>query len=556
MLQYLRIVNLALMDEVALEFEPGFTAVTGETGAGKSVLLGALSLLAGNRADKSIVRQGAEACEVEAALHLGEGSALAALLEELGLPPMEEGTLLVRRTIHREKASRVQINGALTTLTHLQQVGEYWIDFHGPGEPQKLHQPRQQLAMLDAYGQIDEEVEAYAATFRQWRETLAKIEELGSTERLSEEEVTFYQKQIERIDSLELSAESLEQLERDHKRVAGSQDVVRLAGEVAEGLSSEEGVSGQLAGLLRAAQELASLDDEGANLSGRLESAIIELEDLAGEFRALAEAGDIDEEAAARINERMDQWLEVRRRHGPDLESVLEKRDRLAEKIGGQSNVGGQMEALQKEADALEGELKQLAGELTQKRASAAQGLARKVSELLGRLGFKNASVQIRIQPENGLKDYGNSRCEFQFAPNPGQDPMPLNKIASSGETARVMLALKAVLAEIDATPVLVFDEVDANVGGEIGTEVGRELASLAGAHQVFCVTHLPQVAAWARQHFLVEKNQEADATNVSIHSIHTERTPRVEELARMLGDRESKSARKHAQELLKVAEG
>ncbi len=554
MLQYLRIANLALMDEVALEFEAGFTAVTGETGAGKSVLLGALSLLAGNRAEKTIVRQGADACEVEASLYFSEPGPVAALLQSLELPEMEEDVLVLRRVIHREKPGRVQINGALTTLANLQQLGELWIDFHGPGEPQKLHQPRQQLDMLDAYAQLEDEVADFGKSHGQWRETLERVEALGSTERLSEEEIAFFQKQIDRIDELALTPESLEQLERDHKRLATAEDLQRLSSQVANGLSGDEGLSTQLGQFLQAAQELAGIEEDAAPLAGRLESAIVELDDLAGEFVRLGETGDFDEETARKISERMDLWLEVKRRHGPELETVQRKREALAERLAAQGDLGGQVEKLQAEAEKLEALLRERAGELTQKRAAAAQGLARRVTELLEKLGFKNASIQIRVAPESGLKEYGNSRCEFMFAPNPGQEPLPLNKIASSGETARVMLALKAVLAEIDATPVLVFDEVDANVGGEIGAEVGRELGALAGGHQVFCVTHLPQVAAWGRQHYVVAKMQDDDSTSVSISPIHSEKAPRIEELARMLGDRASKSARKHAEELLKSA--
>ncbi|MGF1483243.1 MAG: DNA repair protein RecN [Opitutales bacterium] len=553
MLQYLRIANLALMDEVSLEFEGGFTAVTGETGAGKSVLLGAFSLLAGNRAEKSIIRQGADACEVEATLYFEEGGPIARLLEALELPEMEEGALVLRRVIHREKPARIQVNGAATTLANLQAIGELWIDFHGPGEPQKLHQPRQQLAFLDAYAQLEDEVDEYGKSYRQWRETLEKIENLGNAEKLSEEEIAFFQKQIDKIDSLALTPESLEQLERDHKRLATAEDLLRLSGQISSGLSGEEGLSSQLGQLLRDAQELAGIEEDAAALAGRLESTIVELDDLAGEFVRLGETGDIDEGTARELSEKMDLWLEVKRRHGPELETVLKKRETLIERIAAQSDLGGQLETLHAEAEKLEALLREKAGELTQKRAAAAQGLARKVTDLLEKLGFQNATIQIRVAPESGLKEYGNSKCEFLFAANLGHDPLPLNKIASSGETARVMLALKTVLAEIDATPVLVFDEVDANVGGEIGAEVGRELGALAGKHQVFCVTHLPQVAAWGRQHYVVSKTQEGDETNVSIQSIHAEEEPRVEELARMLGDRASKSARKHAEELLKT---
>jgi len=233
------------------------------------------------------------------------------------------------------------------------------------------------------------------------------------------------------------------------------------------------------------------------------------------------------------------------------VEQVLAKREEMATKLAAQSDIEGTLERLAVEAAKVEKTLHKLAAVLTQKRTDAAKLLATEVRKLLVKLGFKKAGFEIAIVAQDELGPQGNSTCEFLFSPNAGQELLPLSRIASSGESARVMLALKAVMAKADRTPLLVFDEVDANVGGEIGAEVGRELAALAGDHQVLCVTHLPQVAAQAQQHLVVTKTQDSDVTSVSISSIHGDIRAREEELARMLGDRKSASAREHARALL-----
>ncbi len=542
------------MDRAELEFGPGFTAVTGETGAGKSVLLGALSLLAGNRAEKTVIRQGQEQCRVEAMLHFADSARVDTVLEILGLPPCEDGQLVLSRTLHRSKPPRLHVNGAVTTLSALRELGESWVDFHGPGEPQKLFAEKHQLAMLDHFAGNDPALEDYVDGYARWQHALGQIEAIRNGERLSEDEAEFIRNQIETIDAIEPSEESITELERDYARLDRAQELATLTGDLLSGLGSDEGLSGQAAPLLRAAQELAEIDPAAAEPLRRLEALIIELDDLANEFGHLGEGADIDEETAAALQERMSAWLSLKRKYGPGIEDVLAKREALAQRLDTQGDIKATLEKLHQESKAQEKVLREKAAQLRTAREKAAKELSKKVKELLKRLGFQRAGFAIEIVPENALGPTGDSSCQFLFAPNAGQEQLPLNKIASSGETARVMLALKAVLAAADATPLLVFDEVDANVGGEIGAEVGRELAALAGAHQVLCVTHLPQVAAWGRQHLVVEKSQSTKATRVTLGALHDDTSARESELARMLGDRKSASALKHARELLESA--
>lgn len=551
MLQYIRIRNLALLDEVRLEFEAGFTAVTGETGAGKSVLLGALGLLSGARTDKGMIRQGQDLLEVEAALYFGEADVINHLLESIGLPPCEEGVLLLQRSIHRSKMPRIQVNGSMATLAQLQALGESWIDFHGPGEPQKLFQERRQLEMLDTFANNTQALLTYSADYRNWRGALHELAELEKSERLDADEVEFVRKQIKKIDAVDVSEDSIEELERDYARMSGAQELVGLAGDCSAGLVGEQSVDDSLGAVIARLEDLVDLDPDSQGLLDRARSLQIELQDLGEEVGRLAADFDFDPEAIEAATERMNLWQEVRRKYGGTVAAVLEKRAALAQKIAVQGDLEGILKQKRQAAAEIEARLRQTAAAITAARRKTASTLAGKAAKLLQALGFKKARLEIEIVAEKALQDYGDSHCRFLFAPNAGQDLQPLNKIASSGETARVMLALKTVLAESDATPLLVFDEVDANVGGEVGRAVGAELARLAKKHQVLCVTHLPQVASLANNHFVVEKTQDDAATEVRIAPLDSSREARLEELARMLGDRKSASARAHAEELL-----
>ncbi len=551
MLQYLHIKNLAVMGEAHLDFDGGFSAVTGETGAGKSVLLGALAFLSGSRVDKSIIRAGADTCEVEAGLYFKNPEPVDNVLQSLGLPICEEGCLLLRRVFPREKMPKVQVNGALTTLANLAAIGECWIDFHGPGEPQKLFQERWQRDLLDLFAKNGSHLEDYRTDFFKWQKLLREIDLLRGQKQLGPEEIEFLQSQIDSIDQAELSENSVEDLERDFQRLSKSREILELIACLESGLIAEDGVSSRMGSLLGSARELAEMDSEAQALAQRLESLIIEAEDLGNEFVSMRSGCSFNEEAAADLQERMESWLDLKRKYGPDVQSVLAKRESMAARISSQGDVAGTIARFEDEAKTLQNVLLEKAKKIAANRSKAADKLVSGANRILKDLGFKKAILRIEITVEETLREHGNSTCQYLFAPNAGQEPLPLRKIASSGEIARLMLALKAVLAKADTTPVLVFDEVDSNIGGETARAVGDKLAQLGERHQVFCVTHLPQVAARASSHWLVEKRDSRAGPSVSINSIHTKPAERQVELARMLGDRSSAKAMEHAAELL-----
>ena len=551
MIEYLRIENLALLERAEIDFTEGFTAVTGETGAGKSVLLGALAMLSGARCGKEAVGGHSDTCRVEAVLRFKDTSKIDRLLESSGLPPCEDGTLLISRVVGISKPSRAFVNSSPAPLSFLSKLGGYWIDFHGPGEPQKLFSRKNQLEMLDTFAGDSQLLEEYMRIYSERRQMLSNIESLSQTKSLGEDEIEFLRSRIAAIDAVNPTEESIAELEEKSKLAEAASDIVEKSSAVAEAIDGDGGILEKLAAASKFASEISRFSAAAESLSERLRGVGLELADISSEYGNLARSSNMDEAQIETVRRKMTDWLGLCRKFGNSVESVLSARREMAAKIENQSDVRATMEKLRRRADELLESLVPIAEKILKAREKAAKKLAERASKTLLGLGFKNARFDISISAESDPSPDCGSSCEFMFMANPGQPLLPLAKIASSGELARVMLALKTTLANADATPLLVFDEVDANVGGEIGAEVGKRLAELSKGHQVFCVTHLPQVAACANGHFLVEKFQTKTSTSVSITRIDGDKKRRVSELARMLGDRNSESAVAHAQKLL-----
>lgn len=551
MIEYLRIENLALLERAEIDFTEGFTAVTGETGAGKSVLLGALAMLSGARCGKEVVGGHSDTCRVEAVLRFKDTSKIDKLLESSGLPPCEDGTLLMSRVVGISKPSRAFVNSSPAPLSFLSKLGGYWIDFHGPGEPQKLFSRKNQLEMLDTFAGDSQLLEEYMRIYSERRQILSNIESLSQTKSLGEDEIEFLRSRIAAIDAVNPTEESIAELEEKSKLAEAASDIVEKSSAVAEAIDGDGGILEKLAAASKFASEISRFSAAAESLSERLRGVGLELADISSEYGNLARSSNMDEAQIETVRRKMTDWLGLCRKFGNSVESVLSARREMAAKIENQSDVRATMEKLRRRADELLESLVPIAEKILKAREKAAKKLAERASKTLLGLGFKNARFDISISAESEPSPDCGSSCEFMFMANPGQPLLPLAKIASSGELARVMLALKTTLADADATPLLVFDEVDANVGGEIGAEVGKRLAELSKGHQVFCVTHLPQVAACANGHFLVEKSQTKTSTSVSIARIDGDKKRRVSELARMLGDRNSESAVAHAQKLL-----
>jgi len=548
MLRSLRIRNLALVGELSWDLPPGFTAVTGETGAGKSVILGALKFLVGERADRSAVRAGTSAASIEALFHLGETSRIDALLEESGIDPCEEGELVIKRTIAAEGNGRQFLNGSPCNLSLLRDLGGLLVDLHGPHDHQSLFSRSEQTLILDRFCEALPEREAYlsareavVAARRNLRELREETGGEDLAQRLREE--------IAEITAATLSPGEEEPLAERHRAASNSRRLIELSAAAVARLEDEErGALTSLAETARLLRDLARIDGRSEPHLERLDGITRDLDALASDLRDHAESIELDAGELGRLEERINLISSLRRKYGPSLEDVISRGESSAlrlERMEGQAGLLAEAEAL------LKSEETRMAGAATalgKKRAEGARGLSASVAGQLTDLGFRQAGFQIRLEPLPETGPDGAELAEFLFAPNPGEPPRNLRSIASSGEISRVMLALKTALAGQDRIPLLVFDEIDANVGGEIATKVASKMAELGRGHQVLCITHLPQVAAAASSQFVVTKSLREGRSETSLAEVTGEE--RIAEVARMLGGITA-SAKSHAAVLI-----
>lgn len=551
MLTLLKIRNLALVDELVWELGPGLIGVTGETGAGKSVIVGALKLVLGERADKSLIRTGEESCSVEAVFELKDPGEINAILEDGGLDRCDDTQLIVRRVIG-QTANRQFVNDSPVTLNLLKRIGEHLVDLHGPHDHQSLLSTERQLAMLDAYAGAESAHAAYRECHRAWRAKVAALEELRHAENSSEQEIDLLRHQIREIDEARLSPADEQELEDRWRRASNASRLVENAAAAATALGGEDGALARLTDVQRLVRELEKLDPSIREHTASLEAAVIELQDLEGNLADYASELDIDPAEADALEQRVNLLESLKRKYGPTLGDVVARRESAAARLDTIENRGEKLDALEKEAAVCRAALDAAGKSLGAVRRKAAPKLAREIAAQLKDLGFKQASFEAPLHDLPDPGPQGFEAVEFQFGPNPGEPLLPLRQIASSGEISRVMLAVKSALADQDATPLMVFDEIDANVGGEVARAVGRKMAALGTRHQVVAITHFPQVAATAALHFVVEKEVSGGRTRSRLFPVSGE--TRIQELVRMLGGG-GKQARAMAASLLSPSE-
>ncbi len=533
MLTLLKIRNLALVDELVWELGPGLIGVTGETGAGKSVIVGALKLVLGERADKSLIRTGEDTCSVEAVFELRDSSEINTILEDGGLERCEDTQLIVRRVIG-QSANRQFVNDSPVTLQLLKRLGEHLVDLHGPHDHQSLLSAERQLAMLDAYAGAEKAHSAYRENHRSWRAKATELDELRHAENASEQEVELLRYQLQEIEAANLKPEDEQDLEDRWRRASNASRLVETAAAATTALSGEDGVLNKLSDVQRLVRDLEKLDPSIREQTASLETAVLELQDLESNLTEYAEQLDIDPAESAALEERVNVIESLKRKYGPSIADVLTRRENASTRLDRIENRGEKIAALEQELATCRAALESAGKSLSALRKKAAPTLAKEISSQLKDLGFKQSSFEAPLQSlvEPGFQ--GFEAIEFQFGPNPGEPLMPLRQIASSGEISRVMLAIKSALAEQDDTPLMVFDEIDANVGGEVARAVGRKMAALGTRHQVVAITHFPQVAATASSHFVVEKEVTNGRTRSRLFAVQGE--TRIQELVRMLG--------------------
>ncbi len=551
MLQTLRARNLALVEDATIEFAPGFNVLTGETGAGKSIIVGALGLLLGERADKTLIRSGAEQCGAEAVFHLADSSALDALLEDHGLPPCERGQLIVRRIISANGAGRNLVNDSATTLQVLKELGRHLVDLHGPHDHQSLLDGAFQLELLDAFGRLWDRRCAYERVYEEYGDLEARKKALEGDDQALSAQMDLLAYQVKEIEEAAPVEGEDEEVEREHAEAANAQRILELASAARAALTDGEGAAfDALAAAQKALGDLAGLMEAAGAWRDEARVAALQIQELSAAIETHVRRIEDDPGRLRQLEERLAVYHRLKKKYGPTVRDVLAHLDRSRARLQDLQTRGERRAEIEARLAETMGRLRQLAERLREDRRKVCGRLGPAITAELRALGFPHGAFQAVIE-EADLGPAGADRVEFGFAPNPGEPARPLRLIASSGEISRVMLAIKAVLADHDRIPLLVFDEIDANVGGEMGQAVGAKLAAVSRHHQVLCITHLPQVAAQAGTHFAVTKEVSGGRTRTRIRRLSGEE--RVEEIARMLGGRDSTSvALRHARELLR----
>ena len=549
MLSLLKIRNLALVDELSWEPHAGFLGITGETGAGKSVIMGGISLALGERADKSLIRSGESQCSIEAMFQLGNAATLNELLEESGVPPCEDGLLIIRRVV-TTTGNRQFINSSPVTLQLLKRIGAGLVDMHHPEEHRSLTSQERQLCLLDAFAENTSALAAYHTAYRDWREAQHAYRTLQESEMANERELDFLRHQVEEIEAAAFTAEEVEGLEARWQRARNANRLRDTALPMVQLIDGEEAsLLSTLHQLVRSGRDLERLDASTAPWLGSLESIIDTADDLAAKLRDYVESLEYDPAELAELEARISLLDNLKRKYGTDFETICEHLETCRAKLDAIGNREQRLEELHAEEERCRAAVLQAGAALSATRAAAAPRLEEDFLTHARHLGFRQSLFTAQLTPLPDPGPQGMEEVEFLFGPNPGEPQKALRLIASSGELARVMLALKSALARQDDTPLLIFDEIDANVGGEIARAVGMKMRELGRDHQVIAITHFPQVAALADHHYLISKGQTTEGRTVSrLEEVGGD--ARIGELVRMLGA-SGPTAEAHARELL-----
>ncbi len=547
MLLWMKLKNLALVAEAEIEFAPGFNVISGETGAGKSVIMGGVSLLLGVRADKSAIRSGTDRCEISAEFRIPGYAAerITDILEEAGVEPAEDSTLLIRRVI-TQSSTRNFINGSPVPLPVLKMLGALLIDIHAANENQSLMQSAEQLRTLDRFAALAPLLEQTASAWKML-ENMKNRQAEFLLSMPSAEEAEEIRKDIAMIRRVNPESGEDEQLAIRHATAANARNIIEIASQVSTGLTDgDESLFDRIADIRRLLSGLGKYDPAGSDFLNRLDQISDHVAELSSDLADRAANVELDEQEFMAMEERMRMLQMLKRRFGPTLDDALARLTDLQTRI----ETFDQAENLRKDWEKRIAEQEKIfrknCVELTAARTAACRKLAEQLTAETEKLGFAQARFELQLSPAEPAIN-GADRLQILFSANPGVPLLPLKDVASSGEIARVMLAAKTVLAEADEIPVLIFDEIDANIGGETAMRVGKEIAALGKRKQVICISHLPQVVRLAERHFLVAKSTDGTETRTRISELDL--PGRLKELERMLGGGDA--ARKHAASLL-----
>ncbi len=561
MLKELNIKNLAIIDQLRVEFAPGLNVFTGETGAGKSIVVDALSLALGERASVDLIRSGFQEAVVEAAFELTSRIAgdVTMLLSEQGIEMDPGGDLIVRRVLSSSGKNKVYINGSLANLTTLAALGANLADIHGQHEHQSLLSLERQMEMLDTFGGLEAlrgEVTSEYRRLLDVRKDLAELQE-GERDRAQREDLLRYQKN--EIEAAQLKPGEDEELANEQKVMANSEKLAALSSMVDDMLYSSDGsVLTNLKKAIDGLNDVIAIDSSLAGARELCESGRAQIEEAAREVASYHNRGEFDPRRLEQIGDRLDLIQKLKKKYGKTIEEIIEFGAKASDALERMERSTEEIENRKSAIQEIKFGLTDKAKQLTKKRKAAARDLEKKVEAELNHLGMKKTTFTLKITQEPGgdtfdglkLGPQGADRVEFLISPNAGEDPRPLAKIVSGGELSRIMLALKTILVEGDGIPTLVFDEVDAGIGGAVAEEVGKKLKRVAAKRQVFCITHLPQIASMAGSHYGVAKSVKGDRTSTEVRLLDGQE--RIGEIARMLGGKTITEATvRHAEEMI-----
>lgn len=564
MLVALRVKNFILMDALELRLEPGFNVLTGETGAGKSIVVGALSLVLGGRASAEQIRPGADEAEVEALFDVRGAEQVSAALEAAGVG--EGGELVIRRVVQASGRSRAYLNGRLCTAAELQALAPGLADIASQHESVALTDPATHLGYLDRFARLVGARAEVAADVQRLQEITAEIQAARELERGRGEREAFLSFQLQAIDALAPRPGEMQELAAERLRLRHAGRLHEITQRAAARLEGDDALCDELARIASELSAAAELDPALDPVARALDACWNELRDAGREIGRYAERAEADPGRLAEVEDRLYRLEGLIRQHGPTLEDVLAARARIAHELERLSGVESRVAELTRERDAQLAVTAERARKLSAKRRKAGEKLGAAISAELGELAMGGSRVVVDVAPLAGeraelavdgarLSQDGIDRVEFLISPNKGIDPKPLRRIASGGELSRALLALKRVLAECGPAGLYVFDEVDAGVGGAVADKIGRAIDDVARHHQVLCITHLAPIAAFANAHFVVSKNAEAGITRSTVTRV--EKKERVAEVARMLsGAKVTPAAIKAATELIESARG
>lgn len=568
MLKTLQIKDYALIENILIEFGKGLNIITGETGAGKSILIDAMGLLLGERASTEVVRKGAEKSFVEGIFDISGNKRVSKLLSENDIEINDE--LIVRREISLRGTNRCFLNDTPVTLNLIKDVGDLLVDLHGQHEHQSLLRTETHIEMLDEFANLYLMVEKFQKTASALGIHQKELRDLFEKESLIKEKKDIYEFQIKEIDSISPRVEEEEKLETELKILENSERLVTLTNEIYNSIYDEENsIRDRLAEVKNKINELAGIDEQFVEKTNEVNSALTLIDDISSFVRSYKEKIDIDPERLNEMRERLGSINRLKKKYGGNIASVLEHRKKIGEEFELAENFSGKISLLQNKIEALRKECGTIAKKLSSERKSISKRIKKEIETSLKSLGIQDSVFEIKIQNEKAGIDsnayiiidgqkfkynqYGYDNVEFFVSTNIGEDPKPLVKVASGGEVSRIMLALKSILAKSDMLPLLIFDEIDTGVSGRIALKVGETLKSLASYHQIIAITHLPQIAGLSDHHFVVEKEKINDRVVSSISKLELEK--RIMEIAKLMsGEKITDAAIKSAKELMRIS--